>query len=122
MKKDEPTVTHSCGNVFADMGLPNPEQEHAKVVLSLAIKDAIEDLGLTQVAASKLTKESQPNLSNIVGGRLRHFSCERLMRILTALGKNVEVSIKDAPGQARGQFLIVGQGQSIKRRPRVARG
>lgn len=36
----------SSGNVFADLGLPNPKERMAKALLSIAIERAIKDKGL----------------------------------------------------------------------------
>ena len=36
-KIDEPKVEEGSGNVFADLGLPNPEQEQLKAHLTLQI-------------------------------------------------------------------------------------
>jgi predicted XRE-type DNA-binding protein len=102
-------ITPSSGNVFADLGLPNPEEELAKVKLAIAIKRTMEAKGLSQTAAAKLMGESQPNVSLIVKGRLEKFSSERLMRHLTALGKDLELIIKDAPpGRTRGLLYVSG--------------
>lgn len=108
MKKEQPKVTRGSGNVFADLGLPHPEVELARVELALAIKDTIVARGLTQEQVATLAGESQPNISNIVGGRLHRFSCERLLRVLVALGKDVMVSLQDAPpDRARGTVSVM---------------
>ena len=47
-----PEITESSGNVFADLGLPNPEQELLKARLTLQIYHLIRQRGLTQVQAA----------------------------------------------------------------------
>ncbi len=100
-------VIRGSGNVFADLGLPDADGEMLKVDLAIAIKRAIQERGLTQVQAAAVMGESQPNVSMIVGGKLSAFSTERLMRLLAALGKNLTITVSDAPtGQTRGQMRV----------------
>lgn len=44
----ETKVSVSSGNVFADLGLPNADEELAKVDLAFEISQIIEERGLTQ--------------------------------------------------------------------------
>ena len=52
---------------------------------------------LTQAKAATLTGTAQPDLSNLLRGRFRSFSIERLMLMLTAFGRDVEVVVRPAP-------------------------
>lgn len=117
-EKEYPLVTTGSGNVFADLGLPHPEVEMARVELAIAIKRLIEKRKLTQAEAAKLAGERQPNISNIVGGLLERYSCERLLRILVALGQDVTISLSDAPvGRARGVVAILPGPAPVKSFP-----
>ena len=78
-------VAASSGNVFADMGLPEPEEELTKAQLASHIRQVIKRQRLTQVAAAARMSVDQPKVSALLNGRLANFSSERLMRILTAL-------------------------------------
>ncbi len=89
-------VTPGSGNVFADLGLPEPEEELTKAQLASHIRHAIRDRRLGQGAAARLMGIDQPKVSALLNGRLANFSSERLMRLLTALGKDVDITIKDA--------------------------
>lgn len=91
-----PLVTESSGNVFADLGLPNPEQELLKARLTLQIYTIIKDRGLTQTAAADLLGIKQPNVSSLMRNRSGGFSVGRLMEFLTALGQDVEISVRKA--------------------------
>ena len=75
-----PKHTVSSGNVFADMGLPNPEELLAKADLAIQISRIIEERGLTQAQAAELLAIDQPKISALVRGRLEGFSIERLTR------------------------------------------
>jgi hypothetical protein len=52
----------------------------------------------------------QPKVSALLNGRLANFSSERLMRLLTALGQDVEIMVKTKPrSRARGRIRVVGE-------------
>lgn len=87
-------VTVSSGNVFADLGIPNPEQELMKAQLTLRIYRIIRDRGLTQVEAAKILGIRQPHVSALMRNRAGSFSVGRLMEFLTALGQDVEVAVR----------------------------
>ena len=84
----------SSGNIFADLGLPNPEQELLKARLTLQIYKIIKARGLTQVEAGKLLGIQQPHVSALMRNRSGTFSVERLLAFLTALGQDVEITVK----------------------------
>ena len=50
-KRDEDAVTEGSGNVFADLGVAEPEEELAKAQLAGHIREAIKRRKLTQGAA-----------------------------------------------------------------------
>jgi len=82
------------GNVFADLGLPHPEQELLKARLTLEIYRLIKERGLTQTAAGHILGIKQPNVSALMRNRSGTFSVERLIDFLTALGQDVEITVK----------------------------
>ena len=82
MPRRESDYTVSSGNVFADLGVPNPEEALAKAELAHKIIVLIRERGLTQVQAAKLLGIDQPKVSALIRGRLTGFSLERLMRFL----------------------------------------
>lgn len=99
-------VQKSSGNVFADLGLPHPEQELLKAKLTLQIYRLIKARGLTQVEAGKLLGIQQPHVSALMRNRSGSFSIERLMDFLTSLGQDVEISVKPARKQ-QGQVSVI---------------
>jgi predicted XRE-type DNA-binding protein len=101
-------VTAGSDNVFADLGFDQPEEELTKAKLAGLIWHEIERQGLTQAAAASLMGIDQPKVSALMNGRLANFSSERLMRLLTALGQNVEIVVTEKPpAQERGRILVV---------------
>src|SRR5580658_945505 len=87
-------VTEGSGNVFADLGLPNAEQELMKAQLTLQIYRIIKRRGMTQSAAAKVLGVQQPHVSLLMRNRAGTFSVGRLMEFLTALGHDVEVKVR----------------------------
>jgi len=103
-------VTASSGNVFADLGFAEAEEELTKAQLASHIRQTIKRRRLTQVAAAGLMGVDQPKVSALLNGRLANFSSERLMRLLTALGQDVEIVVRDKPrNRARGRIRVIGE-------------
>ena len=78
-------VTKSSGNVFADIGLPNPEQESLKAKLTLQIYAILKDSSMTQVEIAKILGVRQPQVYLLMRNRAGNFSVGRLMEFLKAL-------------------------------------
>ena len=107
-KKPLIPVTPSSGNVFADIGVPEPEEELAKAQLASRIREIVRGSRLTQVAAAAVMGIDQPKVSALLSGRLSNFSSERLMRLLTRLGQDVEIVVKSKPRRRqRGRIRVV---------------
>jgi predicted XRE-type DNA-binding protein len=103
-------VTPGSGNVFADMGLPEPEEELTKAQLASHIRHVIRRRRLSQVDAALHMRIDQPKVSALLNGRLANFSSDRLMRLLTALGQDVEITVKSKPrGRAHGRIRVLGE-------------
>jgi predicted XRE-type DNA-binding protein len=52
----------------------------------------------------------QPKVCALLNGRLANFSNERLMRLLTALGQDVEITVRTKPrNQPRGHIRVVSE-------------
>jgi predicted XRE-type DNA-binding protein len=86
----------SSGNVFADLGLPNADELLLKAQIVTEISRLMKLKKLTQANAAKLTGIAQPDLSNLLRGKFRGFSIERLLLMLTAFGRDVEVVVRPA--------------------------
>jgi predicted XRE-type DNA-binding protein len=87
-------VSEGSGNVFADLGLPNPEQELLKAQLTLQIHTILKDSGMTQVEIAKILGVQQPQVSLLMRNRAGNFSIGRLMEFLTALRQDVEITVR----------------------------
>ena len=100
-------ITRGSGNVFADLGLPNPEQEMLKARLTLQIYRIVKARGLTQIQAAKILGVSQPQVSALMRNRAGNFSVGRLIEFLTALGQDVRITVKPARKDAQGEMSVV---------------
>lgn len=99
--KDDISITRGSGNVFADIGVPEPEEALIKAQLIVALKNQISDKGLTQSAAALKLGIAQPDLSNLLRGRVSGFSLERLLDVLRVFGNDIEVKVQpvNRPGR-----------------------
>jgi predicted XRE-type DNA-binding protein len=85
----------SSGNVFADLGLPKPDDLLAKAELTAKIIREIQRRRLTQGQAATILGIDQPKVSALKQGKLSGFSIERLMRFLLLLGRDIEITVKE---------------------------
>jgi predicted XRE-type DNA-binding protein len=104
-KQGRTRITKGSGNIFADLGLPNPEQELLKAQLTLQIYRIVKERGLTQTEAGQVLGIKQPHVSALMRNRSGTFSVGRLIEFLTALGQDVEVKVKPAR-KAHGEMSV----------------
>lgn len=90
-------IYESSGNVFADLGLPEPEEALAKAELARRIGRIIKSRRLSQAQAADVLGIDQPKVSSLLRGKLSGFSTDRLLRFLNALDRDVEIVIKRKP-------------------------
>jgi predicted XRE-type DNA-binding protein len=115
---DDINVTASGGNIFADLGLPNADEELAKVDLAFEIREVIEERGLTQAEAAVIMGVDQPKVSAVVRLKLDGFSMDRLYRFLNALGRDVEIVVSPKPKGRKAAKLSVTR-KAGRKGPRV---
>ena len=80
-------VEESCGNVFADLGLENPEELLAKAKLIGKIRDAMEKHHLTETEAARQLGLARSILVGVLRGDFDRFGeaeLKRFGRILRA--------------------------------------
>ncbi|MGA1994780.1 MAG: helix-turn-helix transcriptional regulator [Bryobacteraceae bacterium] len=87
-------VEEGSGNVFADIGLPNPEEALAKAEIARQINRILMDRDLSQVQAGALLKIAQPRVSDLARGRLGKFSLEKLLQFARRAGIDIEIRMK----------------------------
>jgi len=95
----------SSGNVFADLGIENPEEELTKAKLVWEIEQIIKKKKLTQVTAAKMMGINQPKVSALIRRKLDGFSVERLIHFLNMLGQDIDIVVRPKP-RGRKQAII----------------
>jgi len=112
----------SSGNVFADLGIGNPEEELTKAKLVWELEQIIKRKKLTQVEAAKIMGISQPKVSALIRRKLEGFSVERLIHFLNALGQDVDIIVKPKPRSRKQGILSVYHDCNSSSVPMVAKG
>jgi len=112
MKVPDTRITRGTKNVFADLGFPDAETHLLKAELVTRIQRVITAQALTQIAAAKRMGLSQPDVSRLLNGQFRDVSVERLMRLLTRLGCDVDITIRNHGKAAVPKDTIRLQGAS----------
>src|ERR1700723_263618 len=105
--KNKSGVTPSSGNVFADLGIRNPQEKQTKVRLAVAINQIIQGRKLSQTAAARRLKVNQPKVSALSNYLLDGFSVERLMNFVTALDRDVDIIIRRKPKSRKAARIAV---------------
>lgn len=95
--KKLPAHEVGSGNIFADLGLPDSEELLLKSQIVAELAHLVKVKKLSQAKAAAMTGVAQPDLSNLLRGKLRGFSVERLLHMLTAFGRDIDIVVR--PGR-----------------------
>ena len=87
-------VEQSSGNVFADLGVVQPDVALAKAKLAHRISKINQARKLKQVEVGQILGVDQWKVSALVRGQLAGFSTERMFRFLNALDQHVEIVVR----------------------------
>jgi len=103
-----PEITRGSGNVFADLGFADAEERQTKLRLAYALNTIMDAQRLTQAAAAARLGLNQPKVSALRNYKLEGFSVERLMMLLNALDRDVEIVIRKKPrSRAAARISVV---------------
>jgi predicted XRE-type DNA-binding protein len=101
-------IVRGSGNVFADLGFPDAEERQTKLQLAYALNAIMDAQRLTQAAAAARLRLNQPKVSALRNYKLEGFSVERLMTLLNALDRDVEIVIRKKPrSRAAARISVV---------------
>lgn len=102
--EEEIEVFVGCGNVFADLGLPNPEERQLKAYLIMEIEQAISSERLTKKQAAQRLELSQHNLAELLEGAISKYTVNQLVQYLNCLDRDVELSacVRERAPEAKG--------------------
>ncbi len=99
-------VVRGSRNVFADLGYQDAETHLLKASLVNRIQSVLSERKLTQSKAAEHLGLSQPDVSRLFNGQFRDVSVERLMRLLTKLGCEVDIVIRERGRRAKAKDTI----------------
>lgn len=100
----------TTGNIYAALGFEDAEEMAVKADLAAAIASIIKKKGYTQAEAAKRVGLPQPKLSGLLRGQFRGISETKMIEVLNALGRNVQIIVStrsrraDAKGKTTVQF------------------
>ncbi|MDE2845263.1 MAG: XRE family transcriptional regulator [Gemmatimonadota bacterium] len=106
MKTQSVKIERGSGNVFTDLALLDAETHLLKAELVTRIDRIIRQRRLKQVEAAKLLGLSQPDVSRLMRGDFREYSIDRLLRLLTTLGRDVEIVIRESDTGRPGRLSV----------------
>jgi predicted XRE-type DNA-binding protein len=110
MSEETPEFYVSSGNIWADIGRPDAEEAFARSQLMHRVTTLIREQRLTQAQAAEILGTNQPTVSDLMRGKLSKFSLSRLIGFMTALGQDVEISVRPRPADKTGPALsFVGE-------------
>ncbi len=107
MSKDI-VFTRGSENVFADIGVRDPQGSIVRAKLAKQISELIQKKGLRQNQIADILGVDQSKVSKLVRGRISGFTSDRLLRFLNALGYDVRIEVKKTRIEARGKVVVVG--------------
>lgn len=93
-------------SVYEQLGFKDYKEMETKSILVMEISDAIKKKKLTQTRAAKVLGISQPKLSELLNGRFRGYSVERLMHFLNALDRDVNITVTPKPRNRRARVNV----------------
>lgn len=93
------------GNVFDDLGFSNEEAAALKIKAGIlsALLDHIRRRRYTQKQLAELLGEYQPNISNLLNGKISTMSIEKLLNYAHRLNMDAQITMKMRPRSTRGK-------------------
>lgn len=102
------------GSVYADLGFKNHEEMETKSNLVIEISKIIKKKKLTQTQAAEIFGISQPKLSELLNGRFRGYSIERLIHFLNEIGQDVDIIVKSKPRNRKARVAVFHSNTSTR--------
>ncbi|CAN1511138.1 COG5606 Uncharacterized conserved small protein [Burkholderiaceae bacterium] len=89
-------ITKGSANVFADLGFDPQEAQNLQLrsQTMIALLQWFNASGLTQAAAAKVLRVTQPRLNQLLKGKIDIFSLDALVNMATSAGMRVGLVIR----------------------------
>jgi len=83
-------------NIFEALEVANSGYEKIRLDLMLAIRKWFKSSGLNQQEAAKVLCCTQPQISAVLNTKYEEFTIDRLVKMVSCIGKNVEITVLEA--------------------------
>ncbi len=93
MNDDDFDLVEGSGNVFRDFGDPDADLKQAKAILAARIISVLDGRELSVRRAAEVTGFAAADFSRIRNASLGRFTLDRLMKMLCALDKKLQVTL-----------------------------
>jgi predicted XRE-type DNA-binding protein len=97
------------GNVFEDLGFSKEEAAALKIKAAIlsALLDHIRSRRYTQKELAEVLEEYQPNVSNLLNGKISTMSIEKLLNYADRLNMDAQITMKMKPRAARAKKVRI---------------
>ncbi len=106
MSDSEFELIEGSGNIYRDLGDPEADLKHAKAVLAARIIMTLDERSLSVRKAATLTRFAAADFSRIRNADLGRFTLDRLMKMLTALDRELQITVH-IESRHQGESAIV---------------
>ena len=96
-----PAFERGSGNVFRDLGFDRPDEELAKAMLIVQLRDLVQARQLRQADAARVLGIPQSKVSVLLRGHSEGFSTGRLMKLLNRLGQDIDIVVRPSRSSKR---------------------
>ena len=100
-------IERGSGNVFSDIGRPDAEGHYVKAQLVFRMQQIMKAEKLSQSRAADIMGIKQPDVSNLVRGRFRGYSIERILGFLQSLDQDIEIIVRPKSEKRRAARITV---------------
>lgn len=106
----------TTGNIFDDLGFTHEEALELKIKSDIlrAIIDRIESVHYTQEDLARKLKVHQPDVSNLLRGKISRFSVSKLIQFAARLNLQTKVKVTAAKSRTPVHNINAGVGKSKK--------
>lgn len=108
MIESDKRIVEGSGNVFADLGLKDADELLICAELTHLVHAELRDRRIAPAEAARLLGPEEADAAQLIAGRFVRFSTERLLRLLTALDRDVDIVVRPRPaGRAQARLRVV---------------
>jgi len=96
-------------DVFDDLKFPEAEASALKIKAKIlsALLERIRQQNYTQVRLVEILDDYQPNISNLLNGKISKMSIEKLLAYAHRLNLNADIILKIKPGSVRSKKVQI---------------